>query len=195
MKTFIKEENYSAQFAAFWRATRRAFLKCEVQQTYDETGEEELLSLFRAGKLTELRKMLEDDVNRSDSVWQQSLDMNVAFIRIHVFSLPLTEYLRFELEAYNIQAAKCERIWMVPAHRVDSADRAQLKDFMIFDTKRALVADYTASGSLTGATATDEPEDLVSLCSLRDRLIKTGIPWSEFWPDYLAGKYTHTSGN
>jgi hypothetical protein len=72
---------------------------------------------------------------------------------------------------------------------VSLKDRAELKDFMMFDRERALVADYTSSGQLLGATATHEQEDLLNLCSLRDRLMKAGIPWNEFCRDYRVGKY------
>lgn len=189
MKTFVEEKDYSAQFATFWRATQKEFFKCEAQQAYDESGEEEFLSLFRAGKITELKRMLEDDVKRSDSIWQESLSRGISFLRIHVFSLPLTEYLRFELEAYDVQTGFGEQIWMVPIERLSIQDRAGLKDFMMFDQARALIADYAGSGQLLGATATDEPKDLLELSSLRKRLLEAGIPWNKFWQDYRALRY------
>jgi hypothetical protein len=178
MRRSLSGEEFDAEFERWWRELRAEFFKCEAQQVYDETGEEEFLALFRAGDLDQLHRLLDEDVARAESIWNDARRRGISFLRCHIYDLPLSEYLRFELEAYKVQARAGERIWMMPRSALADADTSA--DVMLFDRQRALIADYSPTGILLGATATDDPDDIARLDALRETCLAAGVPLDVF---------------
>lgn len=180
MKKHIEEPEFDDCFDRLWKGLKSEFFKCETCQVYTESEEDEFLALFRAGKTSKLREAIEKDVAQDDSVWQDSQARGVEFLRVHVFSEPLSEYIRFELLAYEIQARAGEKIWMVPLEALNDEERKNLKDFMLFDLDKALIVDHNEIGTVIGAVVTEEPSDIARLRQLREKMLHVGIPLSEF---------------
>jgi hypothetical protein len=100
---------------------------------------------------------------------------------VHAYSEPLSEYLRFELEAYKIQSEHGgEEIWMARRQSLPPATQAKLDDFMIFDDRRAIIPSYDNNNQLTGAVVTDAPGEIARLRELRDELLDHSVPLREF---------------
>lgn len=181
MKKFIKEEEFDEYFDKYWHNIKKEFFKCETLQYYNEPEEYQFFSLFRAGQFKQLHKLLKEDVQGKESVWNEARKKKIHFIRVHVFNIPLSEYIKFEVEAYKIQSKiGSEKIWMVPQKILKQKILKKLKDFMLFDNTRAIIVEYNPQCSIIGATLTDEKEDIKHLCRLKDYMLEKGIPINKF---------------
>lgn len=180
MKQFIKEKDFDSQFDKYWENLNHEFFKCETLQYYNEEGEEEFLLAFKNGQINKLHKMLEEDVRGNESLWQDAQKRKIEFIRIHVFITPLTEYLKFELEAYKVQSnIGNEKIYLVSKEMLKN-NNSKLKDFMLFDNKRAIIVKHNSKGKIIGATLTDEKEDIRKLLRFKNEMLKISIPLDKF---------------
>ncbi len=189
MRKHIEERGFDDLFSEYWKNTRTEFFKCEVQQAYDEEGEEEFISLFKEGKIDELHQMLREDVQDSNSIWQDAIKRGIDFFRIHVYTSPISDYLRFELEAYRIQSkVGNERIWMVSHDLMKSKYHGELKDFMVFDNKVAMIVEYDSDHKIKDVLLTDENDDMDRLRKLRQIMIESGEPIDDFLIRYDNSK-------
>ncbi len=183
MKKFIKEKEYDDHFDLFWDKTKYEFFKCETQQFYNEEGEEDFLLAFQSGDFIKLKNMLIEDVQAEESIWNEANKRKINFVRVHTFQTPLTEYIKFELEAYKIQQEfGYEKIYLVPEELFLSKNN--LKDFMLFDNKHAIIVDYNLDGKIEGATITTEKKDIENLLKLKDKLLDNGKPLTKFLESY-----------
>jgi hypothetical protein len=175
MRKTILESEFDANWNKLWNNTQFEFFKCEVRQCYEEPTEIELLDLFRANKFDELRCLLQQDVDTEGSIWREAKSRGIRFIRIHVLCKPLSDYLLFELEAYKIQSVAGEEIYLVPWESIDASLQVELRDFMLFDRKYALVPSYDQQNKLSGGLVTDEPDQIRRISATAKSLLASGI--------------------
>jgi len=105
MREYIKEGDYDSFFQKLWAETKDEFFKCESRQFYNESDEEEFIALFRTKNIDELRDLLEKDVKQPNSIWCEAINRKINFIRVHIVTEPLSEYLKFEFESYKVQSS------------------------------------------------------------------------------------------
>jgi len=185
MKKFIKEKEFDKYFDQYWCNLKKEFFKCETLQLYNEPEEYQFLSLFKTGKFNQLHELLKEDIQRKGSVWNDAHRRKIDFIRVHVFSTPVSEYLKFEIEAYKIQSKiGGEKIWMVPQEILEEDIQDKLKDFMLFDNTLAIIVEHNSKCNIIGATLTDEEGDIKQLCKLKDCMVEKGIPINRFLTTY-----------
>lgn len=180
MRKHAKEAEYDDEFLQLWKKTEREFFKCEAQQTYSEPGEELFLRLFREQKFNELTEALEADVRGPESIWSEARIRNIQFVRVHVISPPLSEYIRFEIEAYKVQALAGERIYIAQQAKILPVLSQSLCDFVMFDEKIVLTAEYDAKGVLMGGIITDEYEDIARFKIIKSFLIENAQKLEDF---------------
>jgi hypothetical protein len=181
MREYIKEDAYDSYFLKLWADTKREFFKCETRQIYNESGEEEFIALFKANKFDELRDLLEKDVQQHNSIWCEAKNRKIKFIRVHIITEPLSEYLKFEFEAYKVQSSiGKEEIWIIPFEALKKINKSEIKDFMLFDEKKAIVIDYNKDGRIEGALITDDIRDLDKLIDYKKNLLKNGEEFNTY---------------
>lgn len=185
-KQFVEESEYDSLFDELWSRTKRRFVKFETLQTYHEEGEQELLNLFRTRCLEELHSILIDDVEDERSIWRDAKKRHLTFHRIHVYDLPLSEYLRFELEAYKIQAEAGEIISMISRDRSRQEGLDELTDFMLFDDSELLIPQYDSTNRLIGALYSNVEEDIAPLKWAYEVVLASGTPLSDFLRDVAS---------
>lgn len=94
-------------------------------------------------------------------------EKKVDFIRCRPVVLPISEYLKWEIECYKLNEQRGERIYF--AERNDLFDRYAMHDFMVFDRFGAMVHDYDEFGEIKGGWAVRDIElvdDLIMLFSV-----------------------------
>jgi len=169
----------SDRWDEWWEELQSEFFKCETLPKYTVEGEEDMIALYRNGELEKLRSIVEGYVSPKDSIWNTAKARGVSWRRVHVFERPLSEYLRFEIEVYRVQAV-AEEIWMVPLDRLPTEWRPKLQDFQLFDLKRAFIGIYDDIGRPTNNILSDDPDELAKLVEYRNKMIEVGIPLAAF---------------
>lgn len=176
----INEADYDLVFSMHWKELQREFFKCETLQVYNEESERELLDLFCSDQHDQLKQLLKVDVEDPNSIWNDARVRGLSFLRVHVFERPLSEYLLFEIEAYKIQAEKGEDIRMVSLDQIQKEWPEGVRDFMLFDGKKALIPEFSEDNKLVSAILSDDHEVLQSLLRQRETLLRISIPLLKF---------------
>lgn len=176
----LKEADYDDAFSTCWKELKNEFFKCETLQAYNEESERELLDLFYSGQYDQVKQLLKADVEDPNSIWNDVRERGLSFLRVHVFQRPLSEYLRFEIEAYKIQAEKGEDVRMVSLDQLQEELPEGIRDFMLFDGKKALTPEFSEDNKLVSATLSDDHEVLQPLLRQRETLLRISMPLLEF---------------
>ncbi len=164
--------------AMYSRATEEAF-RLETQQRYAVPAEDAQLKAFAEG-----RPLPSDPrVARSMQVIRAAVASGHRIHRIHVVDLPLTAYLRYEMEAYqeNIDAGEEVSI-AVQAWHPGLAELTE--DFVLFDSSTdhpAMVwMRYDGQGRLTSRDYSNDPADVARAARHREVALAHAVPLREF---------------
>lgn len=116
--------------------------------------------------------------------WGQFVRQNVAdhkkIQRVHAVSMPLTPYLRFEIDwGYLFGSAAGEDIYLIDR---DSAPQAAQKvsDFWLFDRKTLVIMKYDSEGHFIHGRQDDDPSVISTHVEVMSSLLKRAIPLKAF---------------
>jgi hypothetical protein len=165
-------------FALAENATDEAF-RLETRQRYNIADEAPLIRAFQEGK----------PQPENESVARHNTSVNALCAagkrdyRVHVIELPLTPYLRYELDAYRDNVEAGEEIFI--ADRSWHSDLAELiEDFMLLDgdTDHANVVwyRYNDDDELLARDHSVDPADIEVCRRHRDVAMAHAIPFAEF---------------
>lgn len=130
-----------------YRTFAHEAVRIEALQHYVVRGDEERQRAFREGRPLPSRP----DKQASVQIISDAVRAGKAISRVHVIERPLSDYVRYELEAYAENEAAGERVWI--AERGPDLDLVR-RDFVLFDpgtpTASVIWYDYTADGELLG---------------------------------------------
>ena len=119
-------------------------------------------------------------MDEQGSIWNDVITKKISFLRVRVFQRPLSEYLRFEVEAYKIQAKKCEDFRIVSFDKLQEVGITDAHDFMLFDSKKALIPEFSKDNVLIRAVLSDDHKILQPFLQQREILLRISIPLQEF---------------
>lgn len=148
----------TASFDELFDNFRESAFRLETLQHYDTAGDAERLAAFREGRPL--------PITPSKRAWLDFIEQGVAAgkrtYRVHVLDRPLTEYVRFELAAYEENAAAGEEIRL--AERTAHPALAELRsDFWLFDDAIAVPMEYDEQGHFVAFHPTGA-SDVVERC-------------------------------
>lgn len=131
----------SANLSELFASSTRDVFRLEVRQSYKVAGEEARLVAWRAGA----------EWPPGITPWQERLKLlipkGVRMRRVHVVELPLSEYIRWEMESYARNAEFGEEIRILPMRQ---AALALLDtDFWLFDERSVVLMHYDDKDELT----------------------------------------------
>lgn len=165
----------TASFDELFDHFRESAFRLETLQHYETEGDGERLSAFRQGRPL--------PITPSKRAWLEFIEQAVAagkrIYRVHVVERPLTEYVRFELLAYQENAAAGEEIRLAErdSHLALEALRS---DFWLFDDTIAVPMQYDEEGHFLHFHVTTTP-DVVERCQReRDLALAHSAPLHEF---------------
>lgn len=156
---------------ALYRRIERDAFRLEVRQAYDVSFEAEQVAAFRRGEplpdtpaVVESQRVIAELTVAGRRLW-----------RVHVVDLPLSEYLRYELAAYEANAAAGEEIYL--ADRAASSDLDELQDdFVLFDDAEVVWFRYDDNGRLLGYEYDDNPTVVEHCRTARDLAVRWAVP-------------------
>jgi hypothetical protein len=167
------------EFDALFDDFRHTVFRLEALPAYNVGGTEaERLTAFREGWPLAERSVRTDP-------WVARIAVSTVvggkeWLRARVVDDPLTEYERFELEAYRESQAVGEQIRIVRRTRVGDVG----PDFWLFDTgtqnARAVLMRYDDEGHWLGADLITEPDELATLNERRERVLEGAVPLNQY---------------
>ena len=167
-------------FSACFDDFRFTAFRMETLQAYDVPAEADRISAFRE------HRPLPERSPRTNPFLRRVADTTAAgkqWSRVHVLDLPLSEYIRYEMEGYRESARAGERIWLV--RRAASPDLAYLRrDFWLFDAGTphavAVLMDYDQVGRYLGATVTTDRDVIATCTTARDLALQHAVPLERY---------------
>lgn len=153
--------------------------RLEARQRYNVPYEDELVRDFEAGKPPPDN----EEITRYEAMLRRLRTEGKRPRRVHVIELPLTPYLRYELDSYRWSIEAGEEIFI--ADRDRHPDLAELtEDFMLFDgdTDHASVVwyRYNDNDELLARDHSDDPADIEVCRRHRDLAVAHAVPYAEF---------------
>jgi hypothetical protein len=171
MTTTIPREDFARLFQTF---SISAF-RLEMLDKYTVPSEEIDYARFLAGE--ELPKTNETD-------WARIVRMQISegkiMQRVHVVSMPLTSYLKFEIDwGYIYNSAAGEQIHLLDRKKV-SDDVLRMTDYWLFDRKTLIVMQYDKDGRFLNPVREDSPPVLAACINTADSLLSVATPLKTF---------------
>lgn len=165
-------------FALCENVTEEAF-RLEARQRYNVPYEETLIRAFKEGELPPEN----ESITRHMASVNSLRAAGKRDYRVHVIELPLTPYLRYELDGYRENIEAGEEIFI--ADRAWHFDLVELtEDFMLLDggTDHASVVwyRYNANDELLARDLSHDPADIGVCRRWRDVAMAHAIPYAEF---------------
>ena len=166
-------EEWNAQFQSF----KQSAYRLETLQAYAEPSESSPFNQYRRGVLPDPSFMAD---------WCQMvkghIDAGRSMRRVHIVDLPLSEYMRFEIEC-------CYKDTGLAGEDIRLLDRAKLspellritqEDFWFLDGSTVMVNDYDAAGTLYQARITTDPKAVAYYSSVDQKTWDLSVPFREF---------------
>jgi hypothetical protein len=163
--TRVDLDGFGAEFARAWARLQARFLKVECWQSYQEIEANESQAAYRRGDHERCRELLHKEAEGDRPLYVEVHRRGLDFARLRVVQLPITDYLRYELESYRIRAAMGENIEVVQDTSGAQLPHDEVFDFLLFDHDAALVHDYGSGGTgvQSGGWLVQEPAAVLSL--------------------------------
>ncbi len=125
----VKE--FNTKFDELWGSTKNELFKLEVLQDYQE-DHGDLYQLFLKNDVELLKSKLRE-------LWKNDRP-SFTWNRVHVVELPLSEYMRFELTAYEIWEELGVNIYITTFDAIKNVlSKPIFEDFLIFDNEHLFV--------------------------------------------------------
>lgn len=157
----------------------RSAFRLETRQRYEVEGERELRRAVAEG-----RPLPVTDEFREWFAWEgECRSTGRRVYRCHLVDEPLTEYLRYQLAAYELQAVQGEEIWITP-RRAAPELAALHEDFWAFDLDEsgavALRMDYDDEDRFLAEVRVDDADMLDRYRTQRDAAMAHALRLEEF---------------
>jgi uncharacterized protein DUF6879 len=112
--------------------------------------------------------------------------------RVHVVDRPPSDYVRFELAAYQESAGAGEVIGIADRRAHPALDYLR-RDFWLFDAETdhplAAVISYDPDGQYAGAAVTTEPAMIMACRATRDLARRHSVPLDAYLAQLTAGAW------
>jgi hypothetical protein len=108
--------------------------------------------------------------------------------RIHVVDLPLSDYMKFEIECcYALTGPAGEDIRLVDRKRLSTEiQKVTQEDFWMFDESTIMVNDYDKDGTLYQARITTDPKAVAYYQSVDQKTWNLGVPFKDFYKTHTG---------
>ncbi len=156
---------------------RYSLFRLEALQVYAGSGDDDALAAFQAGEPIPLSSAL----RKWTQMLRQRAGSGCVVQRVHVITLPLTDYMRFELASYapNVEAGEDVRI--IPVTNDDPwPDDVPRNDFWLIDSSELWSQRYDPDGTWLGVELVADTGKIVQACRARDAALRQSLPWTDY---------------
>jgi hypothetical protein len=162
------------EFGALFTGVRRSWFRLETLQRYDvEYERAEFAAFLRGGQL-----------GSEPGPWQAMIREHVAarrqLSRVHVIEEPLSDYIRYELHAYEPNVKAGEDVRVIPIHRGTWPAGLPRHDFWLFDDERLWIMDYDPAGAFQAARLIADPASVRQHRQWRDTALAHSTPLTAY---------------
>jgi hypothetical protein len=179
---FETPTKFFSKFSTAFDLSRSQILKIETRQFYVEKENVSYNAMVR-GDWALSMEMLHQSRQEDADLYEDLNKKGVDFIRCRPVQFPISAYIKWEVEVYRINSSFGERIFCSNVVAVDWLFEKYIKhDFMVFDSRVALIHNYDESGEIQGGWIIHDHDKIVELqklfiyfksfCSRFDALIK-----------------------
>lgn len=98
--------------------------------------------------------------------------------RVHVITLPLSDYLKYEIAHYTFNKQAGEHIKLLKKEEFDGLSPEILFDFWLFDDEIVLKMNYDATGKFLGAE--EIKENIEPFIQLKNKALARATDFQEF---------------
>jgi len=149
MQTELFGQQLEEKMEQLLHSAKAQVFKLELLDSYSDAFDDERHELnYYASNGEEISG---NRLYNSNGAWYSTIkkltESKVKFMRLHVVTQPLTQYLRFEIESYKISQKMGEEIFFLDRNVYESMKkrtRLEMKDFMIFDYDNILFNNFEA---------------------------------------------------
>lgn len=162
-------------FQALFDGVEASWFRLETLQSYDVGYEStEFQDFLRTGRL-----------DREPGAWQQMIAAHTAagrvLSRVHVIEEPLSDYIRYELAAYQINAAAGEQIGLIPVSQGTwPQGLPRGVDYWLFDDRHLWSMEYDDASQFIAAERIEDPERMQQAREWRDVALAKATPLSAY---------------
>src|SRR4051812_41872276 len=150
MTTRLIRDVTDPEFGRLFTDVRRSWFRLETLQHYDVAYERDDFAAFLRG----------EPLSTPPGPWQAMIRDHVAagreLARVHVIEEPLSDYIRYELHAYEPSAEAGEDVRVIPVRQSEWPTGVPRHDYWLFDDDRLWLMDYDAAGTFQAARLIDD---------------------------------------
>ena len=161
-------------FGRLFTDVQSSWFRLETLQHYDVPYEHDEFAAFSDGRPVQSRP----------GPWQAMIRDHIAngrhLERVHVIEEPPSDYIRYELHAYQPNLKAGEDIRIVPVARGTWPTGVPWHDYWLFDDERLWLMDYTDDGSFRAATLINDPTTIREHRDWRDVALAQSVPLADY---------------
>lgn len=160
-------------FPKLWSEAKRDIFRLETLDRYVVDEEEEAFEKYKRGE-----KFYDKEFEGWLKEIKNTVDKSIAVRRVHIVSLPLSEYVRFEIEeGYTKTQKQGEGVFMIDRQKTEGS----FEDFWMFDDKIVLPMIYDKDGRFLreGKPIEDESE-VKNFVEIKNKLLSKSVPLNDF---------------
>ncbi len=147
---FDTPSSFFENFSSAWESVSCQVLKIESRQTYIEPGNKSYEQM-KSGNMDAAIAMIPIVRSSDHELYSNLKDRGVDFVRCRPLTLPLSEYMKWEIECYKYNIRYGERIFITDKKEFQGLfSNLVLHDFMVFDRNIAFIHDYNFLGEIQG---------------------------------------------
>lgn len=163
-----------------WESLQTCFTKIERLQSYEEFGDPSY-EAFLKGDMKSAIHYLEERLAAQIPLYEMLNRKDADFVRIRIVDFPISDYLKYEFEAYRIAEGYGEKIFIVKSNDVISLiNSVNISDYLLFDNSTAAIHNYNAKGSLLGGWTVKNKIAVNNYKEISDQLLKEAVPFNKF---------------
>lgn len=169
------------RFGQLFTEVRSSWFRLETLQRYDVEYERDAFAAFLRG----------GSIDTAAGPWQamirEHVGANRQLARVHVIEEPISDYIRYELAAYQPNVTAGEDVGVVPVRRGAWPVDVPRQDYWLFDDERLWLMDYDAAGAFQAARRCDDPAAVRQHRQWRDAALARSIPLADYTAAHEPG--------
>jgi hypothetical protein len=101
-------------------------------------------------------------------------------VRVHVIEEPPSDYIRYELAAYQLNRDAGEDVRLLPVRRGTWPADLPQHDYWLFDDERLWLMDYNPAGAFLATRLMEDPVEIGRHRRWRDIALASSVPLSDY---------------
>lgn len=168
-------------FEDAWKQTKNSIFRLESFPKYKVPEDLEIFEKWKKGQ---------NQFGAKPDLWLQNIkatkELGIVMERVRVVSLPISEYIRYEIDYWKFSIRNGENILFIGKEDFNEIKRLfnfKLKDFWFFDDK-TLIIFYYDDGNFIKECFIDDEKVIEGYKKLKYKLLEKALPMERFLLKY-----------